>query len=99
MNTQQLAKEIRLLSLRLCYLKKTSHIGGALSVADILAVLYSEIMIFKSKEPRYPKRDRLFFSKGHASVAMYAALSLNNFFSKENLLEDFVKNGKYLSLK
>lgn len=97
MNTKQLAKEIRLLSLRLCYLKKTSHIGGALSVADILAVLYGEILIFNSKEPMYPKRDRLFFSKGHASVAMYAVLSLKNFFSKENLIENFTKNGQYFT--
>lgn len=80
MNTLEFAKKIRLLSLELCYLKKTSHIGGALSVADILAVLYNEFINNRSKNLNDTKRDRVFFSKGHASVALYAALCIKNFF-------------------
>jgi len=97
MNSIQFAKKIRLISLELCYLKKTSHIGGAFSVADILAVLYNEILTINSDKAKNYKRDRFFFSKGHASVALYAALCLKNFFTKKTLLKDFTANGKYFT--
>lgn len=97
MNSIQFAKKIRLLSLKLCHLKKTSHIGGAFSVADILAVLYNEVLIINSKKFKTHRRDRFFFSKGHASVALYAALCLKNFFTKNVLLKDFTTNGKYFT--
>jgi len=95
MNTLEFAKKIRLLSLELCYQKKTSHIGGALSVADILAVLYNEFINNRSKNLNDTKRDRVFFSKGHASVALYAALCIKNFFSSKLLIKNFTKNGSY----
>lgn len=94
MTTADFAKKIRLLSLKLCFLKKTSHLGGSLSVADILAVLYNEILIIKSNY-NCCNKDKFFFSKGHASVALYAALSLKNFFSEKKLLNNFTKNGEY----
>lgn len=97
MNSIEFAKKIRLISLELCYLKKTSHIGGAFSVADILAVLYNEILIITLDKAKNYKRDRFFFSKGHASVALYAALCLKNFFTKKILLKDFTVNGKYFT--
>ncbi len=65
MDTVELAKHIRLDSLRMVHRAKASHIGSALSIADILAVLYGEVM---------RPDDTFILSKGHATVALYAAL-------------------------
>ena len=57
------------------------HVGGSLSIADILTVLYWEVMDVRPDEPRWEKRDRLVLSKGHAGPALYAALAMKGFFS------------------
>lgn len=97
MTTEEYARNIRLLALELCYIKRASHIGGAFSVADILAVLYNEILKLDTKNPKYIKRDRLFYSKGHACTALYAALALKNFFSINELLDNFTENGSFFT--
>ncbi|QWD92053.1 transketolase [Polynucleobacter asymbioticus] len=97
MDLVKYAQEIRLLVLELCYTKKTSHIGGAFSVADILAVLYGEVMNINPLLDKEPGRDRLFYSKGHACTALYAALSKRNFFTTETLLNNFIKDGEYFT--
>jgi transketolase len=56
------------------------HIGGALSVADILALLYGSVMRYDPKNPQSPERDLFVLSKGHAGPALYAALALKGFF-------------------
>jgi len=50
------------------------HIGSALSIADILATLYGQVLRIES--PEDPERDRFILSKGHAALALYAALAL-----------------------
>ena len=62
-----------------------SHIGGALSMADILAVLYNDILRYQPQDPNWKGRDRLLLSKGHACVSLYAALALKGFFPEEHL--------------
>jgi transketolase len=91
------AKQIRLRVLELCSQKRTSHIGGAYSVADILTVLYGGVLNVNPDEINNPDRDRLFYSKGHACTALYAALELNGFFKGLNLLEEFTENGSYFT--
>jgi transketolase len=59
------------------------HIGSALSIADITAVLYGEIMNIPS--PDDPSRDRFILSKGHAALAFYAALFLRGWLTAEEL--------------
>lgn len=59
------------------------HIGSALSIADIIAVLYGEIMNIPS--PDDPSRDRFILSKGHAALALYAALFLRGWLPQEEL--------------
>lgn len=59
------------------------HIGSALSVADILAALYGGTM--RIDDPDDPDRDRFVLSKGHASLALYAALHLRGWLSAEQL--------------
>ena len=87
------AKAIRLLALELCYKSSSSHLGGCLSVADILSVLYGDILNISMEQIQDPKRDRLYYSKGHACAALYAALALRGFFSKDRLLREFAQDG------
>jgi len=62
------------------------HIGGALSIADIMAVLYFHILKVDPENPEWEDRDRFVLSKGHASAAWYAALAERGYFPKEELL-------------
>jgi len=79
---QDMAKNIRIDSLKMVHRAKASHIGSALSCADILAVLYSDFA-----------DDKLILSKGHATVALYAALKHSGY----NLnLEEYGQNGSPL---
>ncbi|MBN9116159.1 MAG: transketolase, partial [Pandoraea sp.] len=93
----QFANYIRLCALELCYSKRTSHIGGAFSVADILAVLYSGVLDVSPQRCNDPARDRLFYSKGHACTALYAALARRGFFSADDLRANFIADGGYFT--
>lgn len=50
------------------------HIGGSLSVLEILIALYGSVMKYRRNEPDWEYRDRLIFSKGHSVLALYACL-------------------------
>ena len=71
------------------------HLGGALSCADILAVLYGGVMRVSPELAEDPERDRFFLSKGHVALAHYAALAEAGFFPKEDLLA-FEQSGSSL---
>ena len=75
-----LAKETRAHALRMVTRAKASHIGSALSIADIVAVLYGGVMRIDPARPDLPARDRYILSKGHACVAVYGALAARGFF-------------------
>jgi len=62
---------------------RVGHIGSALSIADIIGVLYSDVLRVTNAQD--PARDRLVLSKGHAALAVYAALHLKKFLSVEQL--------------
>lgn len=96
-STATYATKLRQRILELCSQKRTSHIGGAFSVADILAVLYGEILNVSADEPSATARDRFFFSKGHACTALYAMLELRGFFQDVDLLNEFTENGTYFT--
>ena len=64
----------------------TGHIGGSLSIVEILAVLYKKHMNFDVNNPKKDGRDRLIVSKGHAGPAVYSILSNLGFFDKSWLL-------------
>jgi len=85
-NTVMLAKRLRAHSLRMVHRARASHIGSALSICDILAVLYGSVMKLDEKSPNWPDRDRFILSKGHACVAVYAALAETGFIPEESLL-------------
>jgi transketolase len=63
----------------------SSHVASALSMADILAVLYGGILRVDPAAPKRPDRDRFVLSKGHAGAAVYAALAESGFFPVEKL--------------
>lgn len=92
-----LSKKIRLKIVTLCFQKRTSHVGGALSVADIMAVLYGRILDISPSRITDPSRDRLFYSKGHACTALYAALDLQGFFEADALSDGFTVDGSYFT--
>ena len=95
MDTIELAKNIRKHVLKMTSKGKSSHVGSALSIADILAVLYTNMNI-NPKDPIDPKRDRFILSKGHAGAAVYAVLAELGFFSKE-ILDTHYQDGSILS--
>jgi transketolase len=84
-NTQTLARNIRIHALKMTSSGGSSHIGSAFSIADILALLYGKMLRVDPKYPKDPNRDRFILSKGHAGVAVYAALAECGFFSTEKL--------------
>lgn len=90
-----LAKSIRREAIEMVYRANASHIGGALSSADILAVLYSGVLNVDPRTPMGPERDRFIMSKGHCCTALYAVLALKGFFRIEELRE-FGRDGSRL---
>jgi transketolase len=81
-----LAGRMRVQALHMVHRAKASHIGSALSICDIVAVLYAQILKLDPGYPAAKERDRFILSKGHACVAVYAALAEVGFFSIDDLL-------------
>lgn len=79
------AAEIRIALLEELKDRGFGHIGGSLSICDLLAVLYGKVMNYKVDDPKWADRDKLVCSKGHAGPAVYATLALKGFFPKEEL--------------
>ena len=67
------------------YNAQSGHPGGSLSIADILAVLYFEVMNVDPKNPKMPDRDRFVLSKGHCAPALYGILAEKGFFPAEDV--------------
>lgn len=79
------AAKVRSLAMDAVFAAASGHIGGSLSVADVLTVLYFHTMRVDPKDPKAPGRDRLVLSKGHTTPALYAALALKGYFPVEDL--------------
>lgn len=90
-----IANKIRKNALMAVYSAKSGHPGGSLSIADVLALLYFEIMNIDPKNPKNPDRDRFVLSKGHAAPALYSALALRGYFPVEDI-PTFRHTGSYL---
>jgi transketolase len=89
------AKELRREILRTICKGGGGHIPASLSIVEILAVLYHDILNVDPGNPKEPNRDRFILSKGHAGVALYAILADRGFFDKKHL-ETFGKRGTIL---
>ena len=79
------AYEIRCLTIREISSFGSGHIGGAMSICDILSLLYFREMNIDPSNPKKEDRDRLVVSKGHAGPAVYATLALKGFFPRDML--------------
>lgn len=95
-DTVALAKRIRLDVIRMTNRGKSSHVGSALSIADIVAALFGCALNVDPKDPSRPDRDRFILSKGHAGAAVYAALAETGFFDV-SLLQQHYQNGSIFS--
>jgi transketolase len=80
---QQIAREIRRIILQQSKRAHVGHIGSALSIADIVATLFTSVL--KISDPDDPERDRFVLSKGHAALALYAALHLRGWLTEKEL--------------
>lgn len=92
LDSTQLVKRVKETCLNLSHNTNASHLGGAFSVADILAVLYTKVLHYDVSQPKLESRDRLFYSKGHACTALYATLMEVGFY-KDEALQTFSQNG------
>ena len=75
-----MAQKLRLEAVRMIYEGKDGHPGPALSIADIVATLYFDVMNIDPKNPQWEDRDRFILSKGHACPILYAALNERGYF-------------------
>lgn len=96
MTSEQLAWKIRRHGVEMTHLSGGSHLGAILSVADIMAVLYADVLNVDPKNPDDENRDRVILSKGHAGAAVYAALAETGFFDVSEL-ESHYQNNSMLS--
>ncbi|MGL5457309.1 MAG: transketolase [Enterobacterales bacterium] len=76
----QLAREIRIATLKSLIDLGFGHFGGCMSVVETLAVLYGEVMNIDPADPDWPERDYFLLSKGHAGPALYSTLALKGYF-------------------
>jgi transketolase len=94
--TEELALRLRRHVVRMCSRGGSSHVGSGLSIADILAVLYGEVLRIDPADPTWSERDRFILSKGHAGACVYAALAERGFFDVSEL-EQHYRNGSRFS--
>ena len=83
MDLTHAARDVRVLTLSSIGHLGVGHIGGAMSIVEILTYLYFKEMKTEPASPRDPDRDRFVLSKGHAGPALYSVLAMKGFFPKE----------------
>lgn len=88
----QITKSIRRFVIQMAHASGASHTGSALSIVDLLAVLYFKVLDVDPEHPEKPDRDRFILSKGHASAALYATLAERGFIDK-SLLKTYYLDG------
>ena len=94
--SRQLAYQVRRHTLDMTSRGGTAHIGSIFSMADIIAVLYADVLHYDPANPKMKDRDRVVLSKGHAGAGIYAVLAESGFFPISEL-ETHCQNGSRLS--
>lgn len=85
MDLKERTREIRRLTMQCIASIGVGHVGGCMSIAEALSVLYSKHMRVNPSDPKKEGRDRFVLSKGHAGPALYATLASFGYFDKEML--------------
>ena len=89
--------ELRKDILEMMYKSKAGHVGGDLSVIDILVTLYYDIMNVGPENFKDPNRDRFLLSKGHCADALFCVLGDKGFFDKQEAIDTFSQyNSKFI---
>lgn len=91
----ELAYEARINILKMTTEAKASHVASALSVVDLISVLYAKVVKFDINNPELIERDKVILSKGHAASALYSVLGIVGFFPTE-WLSNYCKNDSEL---
>ena len=86
---EKIANERRLDVVEMLYKSSAGHIGGDMSVMEILTVLYYQVMNVSPEKKDDPDRDRFVLSKGHCADALYTILGDLGYFPKQDLIETF----------
>ncbi len=94
MDTRELAYIIRKNAVEMTHSAKSSHVGAMLSIADIMAVLYGQVLTKRPDCPKWPERDRFILSKGHAGAALYIALAYTGYFSIDELKTYYLNSSR-----
>ena len=81
----EIARLLRIDSIKMIYKRGSGHPGGSLSAAEIISVLFFHKLKIDPGNPKWEGRDRFFLSKGHASAVLYAAMARRGFFPMEDL--------------
>jgi transketolase len=95
MSTIELARRSRISAVSMCSKSGASHIGAALSVIDILAVIYGAVANVDPQRTEDPARDVVLVSKGHSASGVYAVLAQAGYFPLE-WLDDYYEDGSHL---
>ncbi len=82
---RRFSADIRIETIKAMTAAGYGHIGGAMSIADVLAVLYGAVMYIDPGNPNMAERDQLILSKGHSGPGLYAALALKGYFPMDAL--------------
>ncbi len=90
-----IANKVRKNALTAVYSAASGHPGGSLSIAEVLTLLYFEVMNIDPKNPKKEDRDRFVLSKGHTAPALYSTLALRGYFPVEDVAT-FRKVDSYL---
>lgn len=85
MTSQEFAHNLRIHAIEMAHFSRESHVASALSICDIVAVLYNDVLKKFPNDAKCQERDRFILSKGHASSAVYAALAETGFFDVAEL--------------
>ncbi len=95
MNLIAMGEKVRKLVIEMSHRSRSGETGSALSISDILAVLYFKVLNVDPKKPNDPNRDRFVLSKGHGAAALYAVLALRGYFPLKKLLGHRVNGGVF----
>jgi transketolase len=82
---REMAQQVRFHVVDMVHHVQSGHIGGSFSAAEVMTALYFDIMNIDPANPKWPDRDRLLMSKGHACPVLYACLALRGFYPIEEL--------------
>src|SRR5512142_1510553 len=83
---RQAAAEMRAFDIISIHAAGSGHPGGTLSIMDVAAALYLRVLNHDPSDPKWPERDRVFWSAGHKAPALYVALGRSGYFPLDDMV-------------